>query len=246
MSYLFTLLDTEVMKMQKIWKATISRRSFLFALATAFLTPRRILAQPQKCDAVCGSACGRIPGPIALVVSLTGYAARIGSEQKKGGILAIEEINNVGGRLTLVSADSQSLPDRAYQAALRSINKDNAKVIIGQIGGHLIKNLASRYPNVIFINLGRETTLDSPPQNAFLLPLDIFERLDSSRYKGSAARCPDSSYAWQAYTAIQLLESAAPMAESGSVRHIVDALQSKRLRTSAGIFVVRSGAFIQQ
>jgi len=214
--------------------------------ASYFLTPRHIVAQPPECRVLCGSACARMPSPITLVVSLTGFAARIGIEQKKGAELAVEEINRSGGRLSLLIADSQSLPDRAYSAALRSISQDNTKVVVGQLGSQLMSSLSSRYPDVIFINLGRETTLDSPSQNAFLLPLGIFERLEPVRSKKQIAGCPTSIYAWQAYTAIQLLEAAVSLADSGDLRDIMQIVNDKHLRTSAGIFSIHSGVFILQ
>lgn len=72
---------------------------------------------------------------IGVSSDFTGGAALIGEGQKKGSMLAVEEINRTGGaggcRLTLAFADNRSLPQEGVNAVRKLIEVDKVDAILG-------------------------------------------------------------------------------------------------------------------
>ncbi len=72
---------------------------------------------------------------IGVASDFTGGAALVGEGQKKGTILAVEEINRTGGaggcRLTLAFADNRSLPVEGVNAVRKLIEVDRVDAILG-------------------------------------------------------------------------------------------------------------------
>ena len=232
--------------MHKIIRKTQSRRSFLFFLLTLFAKPGRILAQMSECHSLCGDVCNLIPNPIALVLDMSGPLSMAGKEYVKGAELAVKGINNSGGKVSLKIYDSMYKPNRVLSLIEYSINEDRAKVVIGLLGSHLIQQVAKEYRNVAFFNIGRSTTQSSDYRNSFLLPFDNFQRLGKSANNQSKSRCPVSSYAWQMYTAIQLLEIAVRKTRDDNIVKVIKSLRSMQFTTSFGIFRNKSGTFLLQ
>ncbi len=72
---------------------------------------------------------------IGVSSDFTGGAALVGEGQRKGTIIAVEEINRKGGaggcRLSLAFADNRSLPQEAVNAVRKLADVDRVDVIHG-------------------------------------------------------------------------------------------------------------------
>jgi branched-chain amino acid transport system substrate-binding protein len=79
-----------------------------------------------------GSAC---TVKIGVATDFTGGAALVGEGQRKGSMLAVEEINKKGGaggcRLVLAFADNRSLPGEGVNAVRKLADVDQVHVILG-------------------------------------------------------------------------------------------------------------------
>lgn len=73
---------------------------------------------------------------IGMILPLTGDVATIGKDQKNGALMAIEEINKVGGilgrNLELVIEDDEGKPEVAISAVEKLINVDGIYIITGE------------------------------------------------------------------------------------------------------------------
>ena len=73
---------------------------------------------------------------IGLIASLTGKFSALGSEDKKAVELAVEQVNAEGGllgkKLTLVSRDDQTLPDKSV-LAYNELKTENVVAVIGSV-----------------------------------------------------------------------------------------------------------------
>ena len=69
--------------------------------------------------------------------SLTGTAATFGTSTHKGAMLAVEEVNAIGGiagrRVRLLTEDTQSKPEEAATVVTKLINRDRVIAVVGEV-----------------------------------------------------------------------------------------------------------------
>lgn len=110
--------------------ARITRRALGLALATALLW-----GAPLRPDAAAQQA----PYKIGTVLSVTGPAAFLGEDMKKGMEIAVNEINAAGGikgrKIDWVFYDAESQAAKGVNATKRLIEQDKVDMIVG--GGNM-------------------------------------------------------------------------------------------------------------
>lgn len=91
-----------------------------------------VIMMPLTAGAAAPSPC-RVK--IGVATDFTGGAALVGEGQRKGSMLAVEQINRKGGaggcRLSLAFADNRSLPAEAVNAIRKLADVDQVHVILG-------------------------------------------------------------------------------------------------------------------
>jgi branched-chain amino acid transport system substrate-binding protein len=118
----------------------LSTRCFLASAACAFLLVACQNGSKSNATATAGASASAAALPatiqVGLIASLTGKFSALGSEDKKAVELAIEQVNEKGGllgkRITLITRDDQTLPDKSV-LAYNDLKAENVVAVIGSV-----------------------------------------------------------------------------------------------------------------
>jgi branched-chain amino acid transport system substrate-binding protein len=104
---------------------------------------------------------------IGVSTPLSGPSAYAGDQQRKGAILAAEEINAAGGiklkdgfyKIELIIADDESKPEVGVSVFERFVTQENVQIVIGQVNTPValaVMDVSAKY-KVPYISLGPST-----------------------------------------------------------------------------------------
>ncbi len=200
-------------------------------------------AQPT-CQTDCGNYCALIPDKIALVTYFTGPFTDIGTKHRVGAELAVQQINRQGGSTRLYMFDGQGSPRHAFTGAIRAIESDNIKIVIGVFGKALAEQLAQSYPDVLVFDLGSGWSRSTRSNKRNVLALSNQFKQGDGRTEAAIGRsgCPDNTMAMQPYVAIQLIAEAAKFARTGAIRNIIENLHNNIFHTALGTIQVEANS----
>lgn len=115
------------------------------------------------------------PLKVGALATLEGAFTILGQEGMRGVKLALEEVNyEVAGRkIKLITASTNTQPDRAIAEARKLVEQDGVEIVIGPLSGSeglAVKDYAKTQLGVTFVNgasAAQDTTLRSPAPNFF-------------------------------------------------------------------------------